>query len=129
MDNLSQETVLEATCIPCIYLYLLPLGYPQFKVREVFFPAQFRVCVIYEMFRHRQYLKVVFLINSWWKMVRHLCWSLMGAVDIDVLESADDPSVMLVNFLYGAFLVMGVILLINMMIALLSNTYQKVQVG
>ena len=61
-------------------------------------------------------------------MVTHLCWSLMGAVDVDVLESADDPSVMLVNFLYGAFLVMGVVLLINMMIALLSNTYQKVQV-
>ena len=53
----------------------------------------------------------------------------MGAVEVDVLESADDPSVILVNFLYGAFLVMGVILLINMMIALLSNTYQKVQVG
>ena len=61
-------------------------------------------------------------------MVRHLCWSLMGAVDVDLLESSDDPSVMLVHFLYGAFLVMGAILLINMMIALLSNTYQKVQV-
>ncbi|XP_020629330.1 short transient receptor potential channel 2-like [Orbicella faveolata] len=66
-------------------------------------------------------------IACWWKMVRHLCWSLMGAVDVDFLESADNPSVILVNFLYGAFLVMGVILLINMMIALLSNTYQKVQ--
>ena len=53
----------------------------------------------------------------------------MGEVDVDFLESADDPSVILDNFLYGAFLVMGVILLINMMIALLSNTYQKVQVG
>ncbi|KAK2573185.1 Short transient receptor potential channel 4 [Acropora cervicornis] len=64
----------------------------------------------------------------WWKMVEHLCWSLMGDVEVDPLESADDPSVMLVHFLYGAFLVMGVILLINMMIALLSNTYQNVQV-
>jgi len=71
---------------------------------------------------------VLFLIYSWWKMVEHLCWSLMGAVEVDPLESADDPSVMLVKFLYGAFLVMGAILLINMMIALLSNTYQKVQV-
>ncbi|XP_068737190.1 uncharacterized protein [Montipora capricornis] len=66
-------------------------------------------------------------IACWWKMVGHLCWSLLGAVDVDLLESADGPSVTLVNFLYGAFLVMGVILLINMMIALLSNTYQKVQ--
>ena len=61
-------------------------------------------------------------------MVEHLCWSLMGDVEVDPLESADDPSVMLVKFLYGAFLVMGAILLINMMIALLSDTYQKVQV-
>ena len=61
-------------------------------------------------------------------MVRHLCWSLMGIGDLDPLESADGPSVILVHFLYGAFLVMGVILLVNMMIALLSNTYQKVQV-
>ncbi|XP_068706213.1 uncharacterized protein [Montipora foliosa] len=66
-------------------------------------------------------------IACWWKMVRHLCWSLLGAVDVDFLESADGPSVTLVNFLYGVFLVMGVILLINMMIALLSDTYQKVQ--
>ena len=84
--------------------------------------------MIYEMLILRQYLKVLFLIYSWWKMVRHLCWSLMGAVDVDPLESADDPSAILASFLYGAFLIMGVILLINMMIALLSNTYQKVQV-
>ncbi|XP_068736342.1 uncharacterized protein [Montipora capricornis] len=66
-------------------------------------------------------------IACWWKMVGHLCWSLLGDVDVDPLESADGPSVALVNFLYGAFLVMGVILLINMMIALVSNIYQKVQ--
>ena len=63
-------------------------------------------------------------------MVEHLCWSLMGAVEVDPLESADDPSVKLVKFLYGASVprIMGAILLINMMIALLSNTYKKVQV-
>ena len=60
--------------------------------------------------------------------MRHLVWSLMGIGDLDILDSADGPSVILVHFLYGAFLIMGVILLVNMMIALLSNTYQKVQV-
>ena len=85
--------------------------------------------MIYEILRVLQYLRVLFSIHSWWKMAQHLCWSLMGDVDVDPLESADNPSVILVYFLYGAFLVMGVILLINMMIALLSNTYQKVQVG
>ena len=81
------------------------------------------------MLRLRQYLRVLFSIHSWWKMARHLCWSLLGDVDLDPLESADNPSVILAHFLYGAFLLMGAILLINMMIALLSNTYQKVQVG
>ena len=74
------------------------------------------------------YSKFLFLINSWWQMVRHLVWSLMGIGELDTLDSADGPSVILVHFLYGAFLIMGVILLVNMMIALLSNTYQKVQV-
>lgn len=60
--------------------------------------------------------------------MRHLVWSLMGIGELDTLDSADGPSVILVHFLYGAFLIMGVILLVNMMIALLSNTYQKVQV-
>ena len=34
----------------------------------------------------------------------------------------------LTYLLYSLFLIMGVILLINMMVALLSNTYQHVQV-
>ena len=62
-------------------------------------------------------------------MVKHLCWSLLGIAELDPLDSVDSPSVTLARFLFGAFLVMGVILLINMMIALLSNTYQRVEVN
>ena len=61
-------------------------------------------------------------------MAKHLCWSLLGIAELEPLDSVDSPSVTLAQFLFGAFLVMGVILLINMMIALLSNTYQRVQV-
>ncbi|XP_078372507.1 uncharacterized protein LOC144656151 isoform X5 [Oculina patagonica] len=66
-------------------------------------------------------------LACWWSMVKHLCWSLLGIAELDPLDSVDSPSVTLVHFLYGAFLVMGVILLVNMMIALLSNTYQRVE--
>ena len=66
--------------------------------------------------------------NSWWAMVRHLCWSLLGIPDLSPFDSADHPSVTLARFMYGAFMIMGVILLVNMMIALLSNTYQQVEV-
>jgi len=61
-------------------------------------------------------------------MLKHFLWSLLGIADLDPLDSVDSPSVMLAYFLYGVFLIMAVILLINMMIALLSNTYQQVAV-
>ena len=61
-------------------------------------------------------------------MVRHLTWSLLGIAELDPLDSVDSASVTLAHFLFGVFLIMGVILLVNMMIALLSNTYQRVEV-
>lgn len=61
-------------------------------------------------------------------MLKHFLWSLLGLADLDPLDSVDSPSVILAYFLYGVFLIMAVILLINMMIALLSNTYQQVAV-
>ena len=43
--------------------------------------------------------------------------------------SVDPTSTILAELLYAAFLVLGVVLLINMLIALLSNTYQKTEGG
>ncbi|CAH3162458.1 unnamed protein product, partial [Pocillopora meandrina] len=63
----------------------------------------------------------------WWNMATHLGWSLLGLADLDRLNSVDDSSVSLIHVLYSFFLIMAVILLVNMMIALLSNTYQQVQ--
>ena len=61
-------------------------------------------------------------------IITHLGWSLLGAADLETLNSVDSSSVGLAHALYAVFLIMGVILLVNMLIALLSNTYQKVQV-
>lgn len=61
-------------------------------------------------------------------MVKHLCWSLLGIAELETLDSVDSATVTLANLLYAVFLVVGAILLINMMIALLSNTYQRVEV-
>ena len=65
---------------------------------------------------------------SWWSMVKHLTWSLLGIAELDPLDSVDSTSATLARLLFGAFLIMGVILLVNMMIALLSNTFQRVEV-
>ena len=61
-------------------------------------------------------------------MTKLLIWSLLGIAELDPLESVDSTSEIIVHFLFGTFLVVGVILLVNMMIAILSNTYQRVQV-
>ena len=61
-------------------------------------------------------------------MAKHLVWSLLDLEDTDFLNSVDGPSVSLVKLLYILFQIIGVVLLVNMMIALLSNTYQQVQV-
>ena len=80
------------------------------------------------MFTLKKIYDFLKLLFSWWTIARHLIWSLLGIVELDPLESIDKPSVTVGYALYGAFLIMGVILLINMMIALLSNTYTRVQV-
>ena len=61
-------------------------------------------------------------------MAKHHGWSLLGLVDLDSLNSVDNPSVSLIHVLYSFFLIMAVIFLAHMMVALLSNTYQQVQV-
>ena len=61
-------------------------------------------------------------------MLQHFGWSLLGISDLDPLHSVDRASIIVAYFLYGAFLIMSVIILVNMLIALLSDTYQKVAV-
>ena len=69
------------------------------------------------------------LFCSWWTMITYLGWSLLGiAEDFDPLKATDFPSESLARILYAGFLIMGAILLINMLIALLSNTYQRIKV-
>lgn len=67
-------------------------------------------------------------IKCWWEITKHLSWSLLELSDgLDVFKSADSVSETLARMLFAAYLIMALILLINMLIALLSNTYQRVQ--
>ncbi|KAJ7393126.1 hypothetical protein OS493_008426 [Desmophyllum pertusum] len=66
----------------------------------------------------------------WWEILTHLSWSLLEKEqDFNPLDSVDTPSVTLATWFYAAFLFIGVILLVNMLIALLSNTYKRVEVS
>lgn len=61
-------------------------------------------------------------------MIGHLSWSLLGVSESDPMESVDAPSENIARILYAAFLIFAVILLLNMLIALLCNTYQRIEV-
>ena len=65
---------------------------------------------------------------SWWLTAKHLFWSLLGMAEVDSLNSVDEATVTLCKVLYAIYLVVAGVLLMNMMIALLSNTYQRVEV-
>lgn len=49
--------------------------------------------------------------------------------EVDSLNSVDEATVTLCKALYAIYLVVAGVLLMNMMIALLSNTYQRVEVS
>ncbi|KAL9952839.1 hypothetical protein ACROYT_G040152 [Oculina patagonica] len=67
-------------------------------------------------------------LSCWWVMVGHLGWSLLGVSgESDPLVSVDASSEHIARILYAAFIIFGVILLLNMLIALLSNTYQRTE--
>ena len=67
---------------------------------------------------------------SWWKILTHLSWSLLEIEQgFNPLNSVDTPSVVLAKTFYAVFLFIAVILLVNMLIALLSHTYQQVKVS
>ena len=62
-------------------------------------------------------------------MLSLLGWSLLDrSEDSGPMTSVDPPSALLARIFYATFLIVGVVLLINMLIALLSNTYQKIEV-
>ena len=61
--------------------------------------------------------------------MKHLSWTLLGVTELDVfnagVETASDH---LAQALYAVFIIAALVLLVNMMIAVLSNTYERVQV-
>jgi len=62
-------------------------------------------------------------------MFTHLGWSLLGpSGEVDRLTSVDQLSETIARIFFAVFLIIGVILLINMLIALLSHTYQRTEV-
>ena len=61
--------------------------------------------------------------------MKHLSWTLLGVTELDVFNAGvETPSDHLAQTLYAVFIIAALVLLVNMMIAVLSNTYERVQV-
>ena len=68
-------------------------------------------------------------MHSLFKTSTHLIWSVFGLTNLETMESHDTWSSTIVDVLYVMFLILSVIMLINMLVALLTNTYNKVEVN
>jgi len=56
-----------------------------------------------------------------------LFWSLFDLADVDGLTIKDDaPSTFLTKLLFGLYLIIAVVIMLNMLIAMLNNTYQSI---
>lgn len=61
--------------------------------------------------------------------MKHLSWTLLGVTELEVFNTGmETPSDHLAQTLYAVFIIAALVLLVNMMIAVLSNTYERVQV-
>ena len=63
-----------------------------------------------------------------WPSIKTLFWSLFGEFDLSSFE-AEPPEEAVGLALFAVWLVLAVIVLLNMLIALISNAFQRIQVS
>ena len=64
-----------------------------------------------------------------WPSVKILFWSLFGLIDLESFEADRGAETAVGMTLLALWLVLAVIVLLNMLIALISNAFQRVQVN
>ncbi|XP_066026534.1 short transient receptor potential channel 4-like isoform X3 [Pocillopora verrucosa] len=64
-------------------------------------------------------------LNCFFKSARQLVWSVFGMTHFEEMESITSLTSDIVVFLYLVFLVLSVIMLVNILVALLTTTYDK----
>ena len=126
----------------------IPLPTLTYITNIVMYVVDFRILVnlvFYEELPYKQKLKwhavwiikkkrglkkptALFSFFSLFKASTHLVWSVFGLTNLETMKSHGELSSAVVGVLYVLFLILSVIMLINMLVALLTNTYQKVEV-
>ena len=65
---------------------------------------------------------------SWLGVMNHLCWTLLGITELELFNTTESSSDTMAKILYAIFIIVALVLLVNMMIAVLSHTYERVEV-
>ena len=65
---------------------------------------------------------------SFLKSTIHLVWSVFGMTHFEEMESQTSTTTIIVVLLFLCFLVLSVIMLVNILVALLTATYDKYKV-
>eukprot|EP00118_Oscarella_pearsei_P007422 m.36347 g.36347 ORF g.36347 m.36347 type:complete len:1116 (+) comp32242_c0_seq1:411-3758(+) len=66
-------------------------------------------------------------VDGLWRSLRSLFWALFGLVEKESFEQALLPEAIVGTLLLAVWLVVSVIVLLNMLIALISNSFQRVE--
>ncbi|XP_065839479.1 short transient receptor potential channel 4-like isoform X4 [Oscarella lobularis] len=66
-------------------------------------------------------------VSGMWPSVKILFWALFGLIELDSFEAESDTETAVGTALLALWLVLAVIVLLNMLIALISNAFQRVQ--
>ena len=68
-------------------------------------------------------------LSGMWPSLKILFWSLFGMIELSSFEAERDLETGVGTVLLALWLVLAVIVLLNMLIALISDAFQKVQVN
>ena len=82
---------------------------------------------------HKVYYTLIHFLDGFfsrmWPSLKILFWSLFGMIDLSSFEAERDLETAVGTILLALWLVLAVIVLLNMLIALISDAFQKVQVN
>lgn len=89
----------------------------------------YKVQLFFFLYFGGEYVTISVIFSSLFKASTHLIWSVFGLTNPETMESRDNLSTAVASVLFVLFLILSVIMLVNMLVALLTNTYNKVEVS
>lgn len=73
----------------------------------------------------------LFISFSLFEIIQSLYWAIYGLVDLDHLELEEDHEFteFIGKLMFGSYSWIGIVVLLNLLIAMMSNSYQNISVS